>query len=136
LFNLSKLSIVVFLLSGCAIGGESDINPIGSIAGGLRGGLSSPDSAPSAAAALRIEDYKLDEEYERHGATSAAACYTMAERFKNEGRKVKLVQIVKNSYNKGGGVLEWLCLFDGEDKNVEGNVFEDNRYNPPDQNNL
>lgn len=71
--------------------------------------------------------------YEQHGATSLSQCQQMAQRFKREGRDVRLVKVVPNSFNKGGGALRYICLFDGPDKVVEGNVFEDYRYNSPDE---
>lgn len=66
--------------------------------------------------------------YETHGVVSPEYCYQMAQRFKQEGRGVRLVQVVKNPYNQGGGLLEWMCVFDGD---PEATPFEDDRF-PPD----
>ncbi|NER80907.1 MAG: hypothetical protein F6K42_15325, partial [Leptolyngbya sp. SIO1D8] len=65
--------------------------------------------------------------YETHGVVSAKDCQNLLRRFLQEGRKVRLVKVTKNPYNQGGGVLEHVCYFEGEDANPEATPFEDNR---------
>jgi hypothetical protein len=67
-------------------------------------------------------------EYEQHGAVNQDDCRRMEERFQREGRRVRLVNAVPNPFNGGGGVLGWLCLFDGEDAHPEATPFEDDRF--------
>ncbi|MEM9485012.1 MAG: hypothetical protein AAGA83_15140 [Cyanobacteria bacterium P01_F01_bin.116] len=69
-----------------------------------------------------------DSRYEIHGATNAKACQNILRRFLREGRRVRLVKVRRNPFNKGGGVLEVICYFDGEDANPEATPFEDKRF--------
>lgn len=73
---------------------------------------------------------------EQHGAADADSCYQMQARFKKEGRDVKLVEIAANPYNKGGGALEFMCIFEGPDAVKGGETYEDYRYNSRDEYNL
>lgn len=66
--------------------------------------------------------------YETHGAVNPQACRRMAERFLREGRRVRLIRIAPNPFNKGGGVLRYICIFDGEDASPTATPFEDNRF--------
>jgi hypothetical protein len=45
------------------------------------------------------------------------------QRFKEAGRRVKLVNIKRNLYN---GTLRYLCIFQGED--AEQGYFQDDRF--------
>ena len=67
-------------------------------------------------------------QYEIHGAVTAADCYQMLQRFHQEGRRVWLKAVERNPANQGGGVLEWMCVFDGEDASPTATPFEDNRF--------
>lgn len=51
---------------------------------------------------------------EQHGAVKRNNCTDMARRFKAEGRDVKLKAIERNNLGTGG-VLKWICVFDGPD---------------------
>jgi hypothetical protein len=104
--------------------------PAGSGGGGV--------SFPAAPAEPMVPPIYLSEDipsgkYEQHGAVSANDCARMEKRFQKEGRKVKLAKVIKNHLNGGGGVLVVLCLFEGEDANIETDVFQDYRYNSPDE---
>lgn len=59
-----------------------------------------------------VGDEPIKGQRELHGATSASGCYKMAERFKREGRRVKLVRIKPNTSD---GILTTVCIFEGED---------------------
>lgn len=54
---------------------------------------------------------------ETHGAVNASDCDVMASNFKKEGRNVKLVERKKNDLGTGG-VLNWICIFEGADAAV------------------
>ena len=45
-----------------------------------------------------------------------------------EGRRVNLIAVERNQANQGGGVLEWMCVFDGEDADPAATPFEDDRF--------
>lgn len=66
--------------------------------------------------------------YEVHGATNAKACQDILKRFLRDGRRVRLVKVRRNPFNKGGGVLEVICYFDGEDADPQATPFEDTRF--------
>jgi hypothetical protein len=53
----------------------------------------------------------LTETREWHAAATQDACYNIEARFKREGRKVKLTDIVR----KGNSPLPFACIFEGED---------------------
>jgi hypothetical protein len=135
-------AISVFTLAFCltACVGDSDIYPVPVFPGGGSGSGGStlpapPPAEPMVPPVMTSESEQPGEPiaYEQHGATSVSQCQKMAERFKREGRNVRLVKAVPNTLNKGGGDLRYICLFDGPDKVTEGNVFEDYRYNSPDE---
>lgn len=132
------------LLTGCF--GDSDIRPIPIFPTGGGGGGSAParpanppagaSPKPMAPSLIETEEEGPDSPvttYEQHGATSISQCQQMAERFKKEGRNVRLVKAVPNSFNSDNSGFRYICLFDGPDKVIEGNVFEDYRYNSPDE---
>jgi hypothetical protein len=132
------LFTLAFCLTACA--GDSDIYPVpvfpGSGSGsGARTLPAPPPEEPMVPPVMTSESEQPGEVivYEQHGATSISQCQKMAERFKQEGRNVRLVKAVPNTFNRGGGELRYICLFDGPDKVTEGNVFEDHRYNSPDE---
>jgi len=61
---------------------------------------------------------------ELHGATSRENCNTMAERFKREGRKLKLVRVDKST--NPGATLQYICVFQGEGATT--GYFDEKRY--------
>lgn len=132
--------LIPFFLTACI--GDSDIAPIPALPKGGSGGRAipsrpaNPPAEPMMPPVMEQSELEQPEEYvayEQHGATDISQCQKMAERFKREGRDVRLVKAVPNTFNKAGGALRCICLFDGPDKVVEGNVFEDYRYNSPDE---
>ncbi|MGB3787809.1 MAG: hypothetical protein WA949_07350 [Phormidesmis sp.] len=139
------LSTISFLLltataTSCIPTGDGRSIPIVPVGGGGGGGGAPAYRVRSSAGdAIAPPIYRSDAEeeslknYEQHGAVDQNACYAMAERFKREGRKVTLERVIKNHLNKGGGYLEFLCLFVGEDAETEPTVFEDYRYNSRDE---
>ncbi|MBD2088897.1 hypothetical protein H6F67_03405 [Microcoleus sp. FACHB-1515] len=66
---------------------------------------------------------------ELHGATSPAQCQRMAERFRQEGRNIRLVAAKPN--RNPGSTLPYYCVFEGPD--ASSSYFQDNRYNSPDE---
>lgn len=124
--------------TSCIPTGDGRSIPIVPVGGGGAPAYRVRSSAP-AGDAIAPPIYRSDAEeeslknYEQHGAVDQNACYAMAERFKREGRKVTLERVIKNHLNKGGGYLEFLCLFVGEDAETEPTVFEDYRYNSRDE---
>ena len=84
-------------------------------------------AAPLAPAVMLSSQYDPSQ-YEIHGAVNAEDCYRMLERFQQEGRRVWLKAVERNQANQGGGVLEWMCVFDGEDAGPTATPFEDNRF--------
>lgn len=125
------------LLTACL--GDNDIYPLPVFPGGGSGSGTAPfpqTVTPVVPPVVISEPEQPEEEkivYEQHGATNISQCQQMAQRFKREGRNVRLVKAVPNIFNKGGGTLRYICLFDGPDKVTEGNVFEDHRYNSSDE---
>lgn len=87
-----------------------------------------PAAPPIAAGAVNFAHGELNkypaDRFELHGAASFPDCKRMAQRFKDEGRKVRLIRALPLD---GDGPLKYMCIFDGED--VDNGVFEDNRYN-------
>ena len=73
-----------------------------------------------------MASYDPDDVTERHGATTPEGCRRLNKRFKEWGRNVDLVKVQPNSVGTGG-VLNWECLFQGEDAEV-GFSFN-KRYN-------
>jgi hypothetical protein len=69
--------------------------------------------------------YYNEEGQEVHGAVSRADCYEMERKFRRQGRRLKLVDVQKNKYNLKGGVLRYLCIFEGDE--AVDNWFDDNR---------
>ena len=110
---------------------NSDLCPAG---GGIPIGGGGSSAAPSRPLFPPInmaqEPQEPDElqEYEVHGAVNPEACKRMYQRFLNEGRKVRLARIAPNPFNKSGGVLRFICMFDGEDADPEATPFEDTRF--------
>jgi|SRR5579885_1391286 len=51
---------------------------------------------------------------EQHGAVKRSDCQRIAARFKRAGRRVRLVDVQPNHLGSGG-VLEYICIFEGED---------------------
>jgi hypothetical protein len=51
----------------------------------------------------------------------------MAERFRREGRRIRLVEArrVRNAA-RDGGVIQYLCIFEGPD--AEAGYYNDSRY--------
>ena len=147
-FRRRGKAIACFLLSFSLMAcvGDNDVVPIPAFPTGGGGGGGGGQAIPSRPANPPVEpilppvleqsELEQPEEYvayEQHGATDISQCQKMAERFKREGRNVRLVKAVPNIFNKSGGALRYICLFDGPDKVVEGNVFEDYRYNSPNE---
>jgi hypothetical protein len=60
---------------------------------------------------------------ETHGVTSAGQCDQMAEKFRRQGRKVTLKRKVRND---SGGLLTWICVFEGPDAQI--GYYRDNRH--------
>ncbi|MBD0268562.1 MAG: hypothetical protein ICV77_09740 [Cyanobacteria bacterium Co-bin8] len=90
-----------------------------------------PAAPPVTAASSGSSDYsELDkyppDQYELHGAVSAADCERMALRFQNERRQVRLIRSMPNP---GKGPLTYLCIFEGPE--VNNDIFRDTRYNSP-----
>ncbi|MBE9064995.1 hypothetical protein [cf. Phormidesmis sp. LEGE 11477] len=129
---LGAIAACAIAASGCVPTGDGRSIPIVPIGGGgSSGSYRAPAKSPPIAPPVYKSDSNVDEsQYERHGVTDPNSCYAMEKRFLKEGRKVRLFDIVRNKFNKGGGVLEYTCLFEGEDAQVENtNVFDDYRYN-------
>jgi hypothetical protein len=61
---------------------------------------------------------------ETHGAVSQQKCRDMAAKFKQQGRRIKLVDIQRST--NPGAVLQYICIFEGED--AQQGYFEDTRY--------
>lgn len=124
-------ALVTLALAGCE---PSELRPVplGLPSGG---GLAAPQvpaapaAQPMAPPVLQSNQYDPSE-YEIHGAVTAGDCYIMLARFLREGRKVRLVAVERNQANQGGGVLEWMCVFDGEDADPAATPFEDDRFPP------
>ena len=139
LVTLSAITMGLLPLTACVGTGDGrsvPLFPVPGSGGGGSGGtpIFKPAPAePMAPSVLLSESDIYSEQYEKHGAADASDCYQMEQRFKSEGRKIRLVKVVRNYLNSGGGVLEFLCLFDGEDAEVESSAFEDYRYNRPDE---
>lgn len=128
LFSLLSTALVAFALVGCE---PSELRPVpvGLPSGS---GFAAP-KAPAAPAQLQVPPVNFSSQYdpsvyEIHGAVTADDCYRMLERFLNEGRRVHLVAVERNQANLGGGVLEWMCVFDGEDADPVATPFQDDRF--------
>ena len=53
---------------------------------------------------------------EQHGSVDRAGCERMLQRFRREGRRIRLVDIQENNLApKGMRTLEYVCIFEGED---------------------
>lgn len=50
---------------------------------------------------------------ETHGVTQPGQCDRMEQRFKAEGRRIRLVRKVRN--RNPGATLRWICVFEGPD---------------------
>ena len=145
MFRTNKLLLpcLLLLLVGCSSpDGQTIIPfPMGGGSGGSGSSSTWPGSAPAPAEPILPPVYKAGSRdgrpeglFEQHGAVGPAGCQAMAERFKKEGRRVTLKYIIRNYLNGGGGELTHLCLFDGPDaQTLETDVFEDYRYNSPDE---
>lgn len=66
---------------------------------------------------------------ETHAVTSRDRCYKLEQKFKQQGRKVKLARIIRNP-NPGAALL-YVCVFEGED--AKPGYYEDYRYNNRDE---
>lgn len=129
LLKWGVVSIAIALAPACVC--DSDFCPAGGAIPIGGGGSSSAPSRPFAPPVNMAQEPETPEEetaYETHGAVTAADCQRMLRRFQQEGRRVRLVKVRKNPYNRGGGVLEYICYFDGEDANPESTPFEDTRF--------
>lgn len=104
----------------CTEGRPAPVLPLPS-GGGGGGGAVAP-AQPMPMAPPPAEDPYAN--YETHGVVSPENCQKMARRFKQEGRGVRLIKVVRNPYNQGG-VLKWMCVFDGD---PEATPFEDDRF--------
>lgn len=60
---------------------------------------------------------------ETHGSVNSAGCKAMEKRFKEAGRRIKLIDTRRNPYN---GTLRYLCIFQGED--AQQGYFQDARF--------
>lgn len=124
--NLSKYGVIALLacltLTSCVgtgDGGSVPLIPVG-------GGNSTPSSSPRIAPPIFKSDSAVPSgQYEQHGAVKKSDCYEKERRFQAQGRRVKLVKIVPNDLNKGGGVLQFICLFEGADAIIEPAVTGD-----------
>lgn len=122
---------LLFVLCSCVPNPDGAAIPIIPLGGS--GGTTIRPAEPRAPSVLNSNSELPSERYEQHGAVDEASCYQMEARFRKEGRKVTLAKIVKNHFNKSGGVLEVMCLFTGEDAEIEPTVYEDYRYNSRDE---
>lgn len=142
---MRKLTVLRWLLAIAASVGvsacicDSDVCRVGGggiAIGGAGGGSSSSSSTPMvppvSSDILNMSQEPLDEDdvsqYEVHGAVNPQDCKRMLQRFLNEGRRVRLRRIAPNPFNRGGGVLRFACIFDGEDASPEATPFEDSRF--------
>ena len=127
------VAITLLPLTGCLSVGDGDIMPLPIPIGGSVA-RPAPSSKPILPAIFTAQEPTTEQPYEQHGVADPNDCTDMEKRFQQEGRKVNLVDVVKNGFNRGGGILEFLCLFDGEDAEPENNsAFEDYRYNSPEE---
>lgn len=123
--------VVALALAGCE---PSELRPVP--LGLPSGGSFSVPQAPTAPAApaapmappVLLSSQYEPSQYEIHGAVTANDCYKMLERFLKEGRRVNLIAVERNQANQGGGVLEWMCVFDGEDADPAATPFQDDRF--------
>jgi len=69
---------------------------------------------------------------EIHGAVEPSNCRKMEERFKREGRRVRLTGIKPNPYGSGGFSLRFVCIFEGPDA-TPGYYTGDRRYEGADE---
>jgi hypothetical protein len=103
--------------------------PVG-VGGSSGNAPAQPNAAPAPAAPmvapLTVQDGDIKGVRESHGATSRAGCRAMAKRFKEEGRKVQLVDIQPTS----DPTLRYKCVFEGED--AEPGYYDG--YTPKNQN--
>lgn len=104
-------------LTGCE---PSELYPAGGIP--FTGGNSGSYTAP--APAKNLAPIEINPSQETHGAVSQQTCRDMAARFKQNGRRVELVD-TRRSTNPGA-ILKWICIFEGED--ADQGYFEDKRY--------
>ena len=142
MFKTNKLlPLCLLLLAGCSSPDGQTIIPFPVGGGGgssSSGGSTWPGSTtapePMLPPAYEARDGRPEGQYEQHGAVGPKGCQALADRFKKEGRRVTLRYIIRNYLNGGGGALTHLCLFDGPDaQTLETDVFEDYRYNSPDE---
>lgn len=116
------------LLIGCVGTGDGGSIPLVP----LRGGGSAAPSKPILPPLFEIKSEEEAPQLEQHGAATAAECRQMEKRFREEGRKIRLKEVKNNPYNTGG-VLQFLCVFTGQDAKGEPDAFEDYRYNSKDE---
>jgi hypothetical protein len=113
------LACCTILLAGCMdVPGDSYGYPpvLAPVGGGAVAPAAPPVQAPAPVHVMPIEIPPEEPgKVEIHGAVSPANCRKMAERFKQEGRKVWLDQIVPNPAGHGSFVLRFLCIFKGKD---------------------
>lgn len=118
---MSKLWLIALAL--CCVACEpSELRP--APVGGGSGGYSyqQPRSSPIAPGYDRTEDPgNVEGQRETHAVTTRNDCDEMARRFRQQGRRV---QLVERRYV--GGQLPYLCIFEGED--AQSGYFDDNRY--------
>lgn len=70
---------------------------------------------------------------EIHGAVNSSDCQRMLERFRRDGRRLRLVNVRRNDIGVGG-VLAWICEFEEETPGqVDNSYYQDRRYNNPDE---
>lgn len=64
---------------------------------------------------------------EVHAAATYEDCKNMLERFRRQGRNLKLTARINPNASNRDNPLRWLCIFTGGD--AQNNAFEDHRYN-------
>ena len=83
------------------------------------------NQAPAAPREVQTQPgYNEPGKQEFHGATTQDGCRKMAERFKREGRRVRLTKMYRA--NNPGAVLVWTCVFEGED--AEFGHYDEKRF--------
>lgn len=114
-------------MPGDSMGGDFRVPPVPFPVGGS--GYAPPAPAPAAPMAppiSPIQQYNEPGQIEVHGAVKSTDCYEMEKRFKAQGRNIRLAKIKRNDIGTGG-VLQWMCIFEGDD--AQTGWFEDRRYN-------
>ncbi|MBD2261088.1 hypothetical protein [Pseudanabaena sp. FACHB-2040] len=121
-------ALVALALAGCEPSELRSV-PIGLPSGGSFAAPRAPTvpATPLAPPVLLSSQYDPSQ-YEIHGAVIADGCYSMLERFRREGRRVHLVAVERNGASTGGHVLEWMCVFAGEDADPAATPFQDDRF--------